>query len=160
MRALPDAGPTRPAATSEPTPIRPRPANVIPLWRRSPGVSALAAVLVLGLVTFGAYTYENQSVATYELAGSTPGSAVVVVRRSGAAELVMHGVPDPEPGFVYEAWVIPQGGQPIAAGVTSRGDAEVPLPGNVRGSTVALTRERTRVDAPTSSPFLAAAVQS
>jgi hypothetical protein len=83
-----------------------------------------------------------------------------VVRRSGAAELVLQGVPDPEPGFLYEAWIIPQGGQPVAAGTATRGNAEVPLPGNVRGTTVAVTRERTRVDAPTSAPILATVVQS
>src|SRR6266849_6396769 len=134
----------QPPPAVAPIPIRPRPPNVIPLWRRSPWVSALAAILVVGLVTFGAYSYENQPVATYQLSGSASGKAVVIIRRSGAAELVMEGVPDPEPGFLYEAWIIPQGGQPVAAGTTTRGNAEVPLPGNVRGSTVAITRERTR----------------
>jgi len=150
------------AVAPGPAPIqfRPRPPNVIPLWRRSPWVSALAAVLVVGLVSFGAYSYENQPVATYELSGSAPGKAVVVVRRSGAAELVMEGVPDPEPGFLYEAWIIPQGGQPVAAGTTTRGNAEVPLPGDVRGSTVAITREHRREEAPTSAPFMATVVQS
>jgi anti-sigma-K factor RskA len=144
----------------EPIPFRQRPPNVIPLWRRSPWISTLAAVLVLGLVSFGAYTYENQPVATYELSGSTPGKAVVIVRRSGMAELVMEGVPDPEPGFLYEAWIIPPSGQPVAAGTTTRGNAELPLPGNVRGTTVAITKERTRVDAPTSPPLMATVVQS
>jgi anti-sigma-K factor RskA len=145
------AAPAPPAATvqPEPMPIRPRPPNIIPLWRRSPWVSTLAAVLVLGLVTFGAYTYENQPIGTYELTGSVPGRAVVIVRRSGVAELEMQGVPDPEPGFLYEAWVIPQGGQPIAAGTATSGQATVPLPGPVRGSTVAVTKERTRVEKPT-----------
>jgi anti-sigma-K factor RskA len=144
---------------AEPIPFRPR-SNVIPFWRRSPWISALAAVLVVGLVSFGAFTYENQPVATYELSGGAPGQAVVIVRRSGAAELVMNGVPDPGPGFLYEAWVIPQGGQPIAAGTTTSGEAKVPLPGNVRGSTVAITREQRRVDAPTSAPIMATVVQS
>ena len=144
----------------EPVPIRPRPPNVIPLWRRSPWISALAAVLVVGLVSFGAYSYENQPVATYELSGSAPGKAIVIVRRSGMAELVMDGVPDPEPGFLYEAWIIPQGGKPVAAGTTTRGNAEVPLPGNVRGSTVAITKERSRVDEPTLPVLMATEVQS
>ena len=143
-----------------PIPFRPRPPNVIPLWRRSPWISALAAVLVVGLVTFGAYSYENQPVATYELSGSAPGKAVVIIRRSGMAELVMDGVPDPEPGFLYEAWIIPQGGQPLAAGTTTKGNAEVPLPGNVRGTTVAITKERTRVEAPTPPVLMSTVVQS
>ena len=149
-----------PVQPQAPTPIRPRPPNVIPLWRRSPWLSTLAAVLVLGLVTFGAYSYENQPVASYQLTGSAPGTAVVVVRRSGAIELELTGVANPEPGFLYEAWVIPQGGQPIAAGTTTTGEARLPLPESARGATVALTRERSRVDAPTSTPFLATVVQS
>jgi anti-sigma-K factor RskA len=148
---------TEPAPGPAPIPFRPRP-NVIPFWRRSPWVSALAAILVVGLVSFGAYSYENQPVATYELSGSAPGKAVVIIRRSGMAELVMEGVPDPEPGFLYEAWIIPPGSPPVAAGTTTRGNAEVPLPGNVRGTTVAITRERTRVDAPTSPPLMATVV--
>ena len=149
---------TEPAPGPAPIPFRSRPPNVIPLWRRSPWVSALAAILVVGLVSFGAYSYENQPVATYELSGSAPGKAVVIVRRSGMAELVMEGVPDPEPGFLYEAWIIPPGSPPVAAGTTTRGNAEVPLPGNVRGTTVAITRERTRVDAPTTAPLMATVV--
>jgi anti-sigma-K factor RskA len=155
-----DAEPDQPVEVSRPVQIQSRrPSNVVPFWRRSPWVSSLAAVLVLGLVTFGAFTYENQPIATYELTGSLSGKAVVIVRRSGAAELEMHGVPDPEPGFLYEAWVIPEGQKPVAAGTTTRGEAKVPLPGNVRGSTVAITKERTRVDAPTSPPVLATVVQ-
>ncbi len=149
------AAPNPPQAS----PLRPA-SNVVPLWRRSRWVSSLAAILVVGLVTFGAFTYQNQVVATYDLTGSTPGTARVLVHRSGSAELDMHGVPDPGPGFLYEAWVIPEGKQPVAAGTTTTGDARVPLPGNVRGSTVAITKERTRVDAPTSPPLLAAVVQS
>ena len=153
--AAPGAQEPRP----EPIPLRP-PANVIPFWRRSPWTSALAAALVLGLVSIGAFTYQNQVVATYSLSGTAPGSATVVVRRSGVAELEMRGVPNPPAGFVYEAWVIPQGGQPVAAGITTSGDASLSLPGDVRGTTVAVTQERNRVDAPTSTPILAAAVQS
>ncbi len=149
-----------PAPGPAPIPLRPRPPKVIPLWRRSPWVSALAAILVVGLVTFGAYSYENQPVATYELSGSAPGKAIVIVRRSGMAALVMEGVPDPEPGFLYEAWIIPQGGQPVAAGTTTRGNAEVPLPGNVRGTTVAITKERTPVDKPTPPVLMSTVVQS
>src|SRR5919202_1667668 len=150
------------AATARPEPIalRPRPSNVIPLWRRSPWASAIAAVFVVGLVSVGAFTYQNQVVATYSLSGSAPGNAIVVVRRSGAGELEMSGVPNPPAGFVYEAWVIPQGGQPVAAGTTTSGDARLPLPGDVRGKTVAITQERTRVDAPTSTPIMTTAVQS
>jgi anti-sigma-K factor RskA len=137
----------------------PRPPNVIPLWRRIRWTSALAAVLVVGLVMAGTFAYENQVVASYPLSGSLPGSAIVNVKRSGAAELQMRGVQNPPPGFLYEAWIIPQGGQPIPAGVAPSGDATLPLSGLASGATVAVTQERTRVEAPTSQPLLVGTVQ-
>jgi anti-sigma-K factor RskA len=142
-----------------PIPIRP-PGNVIPIWRRgSPWLNAIAAVLVVAAVSFGAYTYENQPVAMIQMTGQEPGSGTVVVRRSGAAQVELRGVPDPGPGFIYEAWVIPTGQQPIAAGVASSGNATIPLDHDPRGSTVAITREHTRVDAPTSTPLMAGEVR-
>ena len=143
------AAPTTDVEAREPIPLRPRPSNVVSLWRRSPRVNALAAVLVLGIATAGAITYENQPVATAELHGDASGRAVVVVRRNGSAELEMQGVPDPGPGFIYEAWIIPPGKEPVAAGTTATGQAKVPLSGDPRGSTVAITKERSRVDTPT-----------
>jgi anti-sigma-K factor RskA len=144
----------------EPIQLRPRPANVIPFWRRSPWLNAVAAVFVLGVATAGAITYQNQPIATVELHGDAPGSATVVVRRSGAAELEMRGVPDPGPGFIYEAWIIPPGKAPVAAGTTAIGEARVTLSGDPRGTTVAITRERSRVDAPTSQPLMVGEVQT
>ena len=117
-------------------------------------------MLVIGLVSAGAFTYENQVVASYPMTGTLAGSAVVNVRRSGAAELQLRGIQNPPPGSIYEAWVIPVGGQPVPAGVTSSGDTTLPLSGVDRGSTIAITQERSRVDAPTSAPVLAAVVQS
>jgi anti-sigma-K factor RskA len=153
--------PTFEAQPPEPVELRPRrPSNVIPLWRRSPWVNAVAAVFVLGIATFGAITYENQPIATVELHGTAPGTAVVVVRRSGAAELEMRGVPDPGQGFIYEAWIIPPGKDPVAAGTTTRGEAKVPLEADPRGSTVAITRERSRVTQPTSEPVLLGEVRT
>lgn len=136
----------------------PQPSNVIqfPVWRRAPRwASAVAAVFVLGVVALGGYSFQNQIVSSYELAGSVPGSAVVNVRRSGATELQLRGVPNPPPGFLYEAWIIPPGGAPQAAGTMSSGDVTVPLTGTGSGVTVAITQEQQRVEAPTSTPFLA-----
>jgi anti-sigma-K factor RskA len=143
-------------APTEDTP----PPNVIPFWRRTPWASAIAAVLVVGLVLGGAYTYQNQVVASYALSGNFGGSAVVNVRRSGATELDMNGVQDPPPGYVYEAWIIPPNGQPVAAGTIQTGDANVPLSELPSGTTVAVTQERSRVAAPTSAPIMAVVVQS
>jgi anti-sigma-K factor RskA len=156
-----DTPPVRlqPVERPEPTQLRPRPTNVLPFWRRSPWMSALAAVFVVAIVTFGTITYENQTVATYELTGSASGSARVVVRRSGSAELEMSGVPNPEPGFIYEAWVI-RSGKPVAAGTTTTGTAKLELPSDLRGTTVAITKEPGRQEQPTSPPIMAAVVES
>ena len=142
-----------------PPPIRLRP-RAAPLWLRAPWMSALAAIFVVAVVTAGGYAYENQVVASYALSGSAAGNAVVNVKRSGAAELEMSGVQDPPPGYVYEAWVIPPNSQPIPVGVTQRGTASLPLDGLSPGATVAITQERGRVDAPTSTPLMAAVVQA
>jgi hypothetical protein len=146
------------APPPEPTPLRAAapPPNVIPLWRRAPRwASALAAVFVVGLVALGGYTYQNQVVVSYPLSGSVPGDAVVNIRRNGNAELQMRGVASPPPGYLYEAWIIPPGGAPIAAGTAPSGDATLPLNGVGSGVTVAVTQEQSRVDAPTSAPVLA-----
>jgi hypothetical protein len=155
------AVPTESESPYEPIPLRPSnpPRNVIPFRRRSPWVQAIAAVFVVGIVTAGGYAYQNQVVATYALSGSVPGSAVVNVRRSGAAELEMRGVPNPPQGYLYEAWIIPANAQPIPAGTTSTGDGQVSLQGLQSGATVAVTQERARVDAPTSAPIMAVVVQ-
>jgi anti-sigma-K factor RskA len=157
----PNVTPIRPAAVAE---LRPpdatQPTKIVPFWRRSPWASAIAALLVLGLFTAGAYSYQNQVVASYALSGATAGSAVVNVRRSGATELEMSGVQNPPPGYVFEAWIIPPNGQPVAAGTTPTGNATLPLSQLSSGTTVAVTQEQRPVDAPTSPPIMAVVVQS
>jgi anti-sigma-K factor RskA len=136
------------------------PAKIIPFWRRAPWASAIAALLVVGIVIAGAFSYQNQIVASYTLSGTLGGSTVVNVRRSGATELDMNGVQNPPPGYIYEAWIIPPNGQPVAAGTMQSGDATVPLAQLPDGAIVAVTQERSRVDAPTSPPIMAVVVQS
>ncbi len=132
------------AQRPQPIPLRPREGGSAKIlqFRRSVWASALAAALVIGVIGASVNTYLNQVVATYALSGSAPGDAHVLVRRNGAIELEMQGVPEPPSGQVYEAWIIPPGQQPVAAGVTPRGDAKLPLSGQARGSTVAITLER------------------
>jgi anti-sigma-K factor RskA len=159
QRAAQELAAAAPAqAPPAPIPLHRAP-TPIPLWRRSPWVSAVAAVLVVALVSAGAFSYQNQVIASYPLHGTLAGSAVVEVRRSGAAELRLRGVSNPPPGLIYEAWIIPDGGQPIPAGVTSSGDAELPLIGVSSGSTIAITEERERVGAPTTDPVMVTVVQ-
>jgi anti-sigma-K factor RskA len=144
----------RPVVQEAPEPIPLRPQGRILQFRRNVWASALAAVLVIGIATAGAAQYMNQVVASYTAQG---GGMTVLVKRSGAVELQMEGMADPPPGFVYEAWVIPPGQQPVAAGVTPRGEARLPLPGDARGSTIAITLERgpNGASAPTSTPLAA-----
>jgi anti-sigma-K factor RskA len=150
------------AAPPEPVQLQPRSTGKILQFRRSVWASALAAVFVIGVATASVATYMNQVVATYVLTGESPGEARVLVRRSGAVELELRGVANPPSGFVYEAWIIPPGQQPVAAGVTPRGDATLPLSDRARGSTVAITLERgpSGASAPTSPVLKAGTVAS
>jgi anti-sigma-K factor RskA len=161
-RAVAPAAEPEERPPAEPTPLRPRPANVVPFWRRSVWATSLAALLVLGIFSYaGINAFMNQVVATY--VSGTPGEGMtVIVRRSGAVELQMRGLGDPPPGFVYEAWIIPPGRQPVAAGVTPTGDATLPLSSDARGSTVAVTVERgpDGAPAPTTQPLMAVVVAS
>jgi anti-sigma-K factor RskA len=141
----------------EPTPIRP-PANVVPFRRRS-WLGAVAAVLILGLLTVGTLNVLNQPIATVPLQGDVPGSAQVVLRRLGTAELDLRGAPDPGPGQVYQAWIIAPGQQPVSAGILPSGSGTIPLDGQLDGSTVAITREPGRQEQPTSQPILAGVVR-
>ena len=127
------------------------------LFRRSRAwLTAIAAVLVVAL---GGYWYMNQVVSSYQLMGSVAGSATVNVRRSGAVELEMQGLAAPPPGFLYEAWIIPPGGQPVAAGTHASGDGTLPLSNDALGKIVALTLEQAPgTTAPTSPPVLAGPV--
>ena len=138
-----------------------RPTNVVPIWRRQrQWLQAIAAVLVVALLSVGAYTFQNQVVVTTQLTAPGLGSGTVTVRRNGSAQLQLQGMPDPDAGFIYEAWIIPNGQQPVAAGVGTSGNASIPLSGDPRGTTVALTKERGRVDAPTPPVLMAGEVST
>ena len=134
--------------------------RILPLWRR-PIWASLAAVLILALGGLGAYSYMSQVVTSVVLEGSLGGSATVLVRRSGAAEIELRDVPDPPPGRVYEAWIIPPGQAPVPAGAATRGQGSLPLAGpSVRGTTVAMTIEDPGATAPSMAPLAAATVAS
>src|SRR5205823_12821579 len=95
-RAAAELAQQRPA----PTPLT-RPSEKViafPWWRRQRWATALAAVFVVAVVSVAAFSYANQVVGSYPLTGTVPGSAVVNVRRSGAAELQLRGVQNPQPG--------------------------------------------------------------
>ncbi len=123
----------------------------------------LAAALVLA-IGGGIYLQRqvegSRVVAAVPLAGAgAPGTAVVVVRQSQQAELVLQLAPPPA-GRVYEAWIIPPGGAPIPAGTSASGTDALALGRPVLGTTVAVTVESPPgVPAPTSQPILAAEVE-
>ena len=150
----------QPVPEREPVAGRP---GLLRFRQRPTWIASLAAVLVIALAGVGTYTYMNQVVASVALAGTGPGQAVVQVRRSGAATLELRGLPNPQPGFVYEAWIIPPNQAPVPAGTTAAGQADLPLSGSIQiqGTTVAITLETAPgVNAPTSPPLLAAPVVS
>jgi anti-sigma factor RsiW len=83
----------------------------------------------------------------------------VAVDPTGQGVLVVRRLPPAPAGKVYEAWVIPPGSKPIAAGVFKGGGSMtmVRLTEAVpTGSVVATTMERGTVDAPTSEPLFTA----
>lgn len=159
QRAASELAASEPAARAQ---AAAQPSRIVAFRRRTAWLTSIAAVLVVGLLTLGAFTFQNQTVAMYPLSSTSGlnGSAVVNVRRSGATELQMSGVPEPPAGYLYEAWIIPPGGQPVPAGTAPSGDAKLPLGQLSSGTKVAVTQERSRVDAPTSPPVLSGVVQS
>jgi hypothetical protein len=159
QRAAAELGERTLQAPPPPAPIPIQRGRVLAFRRPQAWLTSIAAALVLA---FGGYAYMNQVVASYQLSGSVPGSATVNVRRSGAVELELQGLADPPAGFLYEAWIIPQGqgGLPVPAGTHGSGRGTLPLSRDALGKIVALTIERAPgVDAPTAAPVLAGAVQ-
>jgi anti-sigma-K factor RskA len=138
------------------------PALPTPLRRRWAWVLSAAAALVLAFgvgVGLGQQLYANQVLVAAALQGTAPGTAMVVVRRSGAAELELRDLANPPAGHVYEAWIIGQEGQPIAAGVSATGQVTLPLHGPILGRRVAITVEPAPGSAaPTTAPILAGGV--
>jgi anti-sigma-K factor RskA len=161
-----------PRATHPP----PEPAPM-PWYRRGwvPRVAALAAAAaIVGLAVWnvqlrgelGDREAELRQVAS---ALSRGGTAVAVSGPAGNGLLVageegpilVAGVPVPEPGHLYEMWLIDDEGTPVAVGTFTPGaDDELViarLEQSTEGfATFAVTVEQERVDAPTSDPVLVA----
>jgi anti-sigma factor RsiW len=85
-----------------------------------------------------------------------PSRGTLVVTQNGAAALVLTNLQSPGRGHVYEAWVADQGSPEPAGTFSASGPlTAVPLDQAVpSGATVMVTRERHRVDAPTTTPFI------
>jgi anti-sigma-K factor RskA len=146
-----------------PAPVPKRPRLIVLRGGLARALLPLAAVLVLALGVgglIGQQWYGNQVLASATLQGTgVPGAAMVLVRRSGEAEVDLRGLPAPPSGHVYEVWAIPSGGQPIPAGTHAAGDGTVSLTVPVIGRTVAITVEPAPgSEAPTTQPLLVGAV--
>jgi anti-sigma-K factor RskA len=158
--------------------------NVIPLAVRNPwilrataAIAAVAACTAVGLgiwATSLSHSVNRERSARAADAGalailSDPatrrvpldgGNGVVAVDQTGKGVLVVDSLASAPSGKTYEAWVIPPGGAPKAAGVFEGGGnttvvrLEHPV---VRGSMVAVTVERAGgVKAPTQTPVMRA----
>jgi anti-sigma-K factor RskA len=134
---------TRPA-TPRPVPLRAA-TSADSGWRRLRWLLPMAAVIIALLVGGGLLARQvevSQVVASAPMENRTGrGDAVVLVRRNGEGVVQLHDVGDLTDGRVYQAWVIPAGGTPIPTGASSSGDGALALPGDIRGTTIAVTLE-------------------
>ena len=157
--------------------LAPSPPAEVPWYRRQwmPRVAALAAAAaIVGLAAWnlqlrGALEErqaELQRVASALSGGSAPvavtgsaGNGLLVTGDDGP--ILVAGVPPPEPGSLYEMWLIDAEGTPVAVGTFIPGAEDelviARLERSVEGfATFAVTMEDERVDAPTGDPVLAA----
>jgi anti-sigma factor RsiW len=93
---------------------------------------------------------------------TAPGASAVLRLSAGQAALVVHHMPQPPRGKIYEVW-LKRGGAaatPTDAlfGVTSSGSAAVVVPGNLRGISAVLVTPEPRVGSvvPTHPPVIVA----
>lgn len=127
-------------------------------WMLAPLAAAFAVALGLGTLV-GQQVYGSQVLASAVFPAQGGGQATVLVRRSGAAEIALQGLPEPPAGRVYQAWAIPDGGTPLPDGTTASGQGTIALQQPVLGRTVAITLEPAPgVSAPTTQPILAGKV--
>jgi anti-sigma-K factor RskA len=98
----------------------------------------------------------NPSKLTIPVSGSAKLGAILVVGQNGDAFLVLTRLAEAPEGKTYEAWVIPKGAKPAAAGLFTGTERVISLGRRVDpGATVAITLERPEgAAAPTQAPKL------
>lgn len=123
-------------------------------------VAALFLAIIAGAAALGQQIAGSQVVTVRPLEGAAgTGTATVVVRRSGDATIQLNELGALPPGGVYQAWLIGPDGVPAPAGASISGSGTIPIEGDPRGKTVAITVEpRPGARAPSSTPILAAQV--
>jgi anti-sigma-K factor RskA len=137
--------------------------NVVPLRpRRWQAIAAIAACVAVGLGIWAATlnsTLHHERASAAQVVPLQGRAGMVAVDRNRDAVLVVDKLPAAPAGMTYEAWVIPKGDAPHAAG-TFAGDggmAMVHLGMKVpRGAVVAATLEHAKVAQPTSQPIFEA----
>jgi anti-sigma-K factor RskA len=134
-RTAQDPAPTSPAAAPTIVALPRRRAG----WREWGLMGSLAAALVLGFATFrlqGELAQQSARLAQQEAfaraaasgrvatISGTPAAAGVrgaVADGPGGSVVYLEGMPTPSANRAYQVWLIPAGGQPIGAGVSTPG---------------------------------------
>jgi anti-sigma-K factor RskA len=120
--------PAAPASTKVLTLPRARARPALRLAALGPAVAAAAVIafalgagLGLGIGRTIAPAPAPSSVAQYAMTGSGAMAGatghVYVLRQEGLTLIQFNGLPQPDGGKLYELWLIPKSGQPVAAGV-------------------------------------------
>ena len=123
-----------------------------------------SALVIAALIVGGVLLASGGSSPTRVVQASvTPPTASAVVRlRGGQAALVVHHMPQPPTGKIYEVWLKRGAAAPTPTdalfGVTSSGSASVVVPGNLHGVSVVLVTPERRGGslAPTHAPVIVA----
>lgn len=140
-----------------------------PGWARGLAAAGAAAVLALAAWNIGLQAELDASravaraIAEAEAVHSVTGEAGrgLLLDTGAGAAFVPAELDDLPADRLYEAWLIPAGGAPVAVGTFRPGDGPmlVPLDQGLEGfATFALTIERERVAAPTGDPVLVLAL--
>jgi anti-sigma-K factor RskA len=107
--------------------------------RPRPMAALGAAVVLAAAVIAGVTLSRSRSPAgTRVIAASVVGRGTAQLRVTDAqAQLVVHHFAAPPAGEIYEVWLVRSGGKPMPTSalfsVTSSGDGDVDVPGNLRG---------------------------
>jgi anti-sigma-K factor RskA len=141
---------------------RPKPRNVIPIFRRKRFYAAIVAVAaaVAAVVMFRSPSGQSWPLGCYPATSACTASGRVIAA-GGVLRLEASGLTALPSGKIYQAWIIQPGGKPVPEPTFSvdsngRGSVEVPS-GQPKGTIVAVTVEPAGgSQSPTTKPFIAA----
>ena len=128
--------------------LRPR-RRVGGLSLRRPALALSAALVIVAVAIAGIELGSSAATRARVLAAHVTGPGRAEITESGGrTELVVHHLPAPPVGQIYEVWLVRPGRAPAATNalfsVTAKGDGDVAIPGNLQGvSAVMVTPEPT-----------------